>query len=65
MQRFSTAQVYQIIAGDDGDIGEVDYVFPGSEDSVSLITGAVELHNTDEFQGERGDDADILGDLEK
>jgi len=50
LQRFSTAWVYQIITGDDG---EVDYVFPSSEDSVSLITGAVELHNTDEFQGER------------
>ena len=37
LQRFSAAQVCQIITGDDG---EVDYIFPGSDDELD----ALELH---------------------
>ena len=32
LQRFSAAQVCQIITGDDG---EVDYIFPGSDDELT------------------------------
>ena len=49
MQRFSAAQVCQIITGDDG---EVDYIFPGSDDELD----ALELFEID-------DDTDVFDNL--
>ena len=53
LQRFSAAQVCQIITGDDG---EVDYIFPGSDDELD----ALELHEIDEDQAGTDDDFDNL-----
>ena len=49
LQRFSAAQVCQIITGDDE---EVDYIFPGSDDELD----ALELHEIDEDQAGTDDD---------
>ena len=43
----------QIITGDDG---EVDYIFPGSNDELD----ALELYETDEDQAGTDDDTDVL-----
>ena len=53
LQRFSAAQVCQIITGHDG---EVDYIFPGSDDELD----ALELYETDEDQARTDDDTDVL-----
>lgn len=58
LQRFSAAQVCQIITGDDG---EVDYIFPGSDDELD----ALELYETDEDQAGTDDDTDVLDNLER
>jgi len=41
LQKFNAVQVCQIITGDDG---EVDYIFPGSDDELD----ALELYETDD-----------------
>ena len=51
LQRFSAAQVCQIITGDDG---EVDYIFPDSDDELD----ALELHEINEDQAGTDDDTD-------
>ena len=57
LQRFSAAQVCEIITGDDG---EVDYIFPGSDDELD----ALELYGADEDQAGTYDDTDVLDNLE-
>ena len=58
LQRFSAAQVCQIIMGDDR---EVDYIFPGSDDELD----ALELYETNEDQAGTDDSTDVLDNLEK
>ena len=58
LQRFSAAQVCQIITGDDE---EVDYIFPGSDDELD----ALELHEIDEDQAGTDDDTDVFDNLER
>ena len=55
LQRFSAAQTWQIITGEDGEV-EVDYIFPGSDDELD----ALELHEIDEDQAGTDDDFDNL-----
>ena len=57
LQRFSAAQVCQIITGDDG---EVDYIFLGSDDELD----ALELHEINEDQAGT-DDTDVFDNLER
>ena len=58
LQRFSAAQVCEIITGVDG---EVDYIFPGSDDELD----ALELYGADEDQAGTDDDTDVLDNLER
>ena len=58
LQRFSAAQVCEIITGDDR---EVDYIFPGNDDELD----ALELYGADEDQAETYDDTDVLDNLER
>ena len=58
LQRFSAAQVCQIITGDDR---EVDYIFPASDDDLY----ALELHEIDEGQAGTDDDTDVFDNLER
>jgi len=58
LQKFNAVQVCQIITGDDG---EVDYIFPGSDDELD----ALELYETDEDQGRTDDNTDVLDNLER
>ena len=53
LQRFSAAQVCQIITGDDG---EVDYIFPASDDELD----ALELHEIDEDQAGTDDNLERI-----
>ena len=58
LQRFSGAQVCQIITGDDG---ELDCIFPGSDDELD----ALELHEIDEDQAGTDDDTDVFDNLDR
>ena len=65
LQKFNAVQVCQIIMGDDG---EVDYIFPGSDDeldALELYETDEEQGRTDEDQGRTDDNTDVLDNLER